>query len=533
MSDDIRRLLRWIRRAQPPLAPLFGALLGSLVATATNVGLFVGALALLVDSATRPGLRAVAGVLIVIELLAFLRSPIRFVERLSSHRLGFAAVTRWRRWLVATIGQWNYSKWRTYASGDLLERALRDTDELQDLWLRCVIPSFGVLATLFASDLLIGLLPPHGQWWPFAGVVFLLQVLGLAGLLANVGPLIRADRALRIARGDYQAMLVELSAVTPELTLLGRDHVAEQRSLGARETLGRCEGLLLRQRRASSLIGLVVTVAAIVVLRAHHPATSSVWLVVITFLSLSTFDALSVVRGALDTAVAISAASERLEGLETRLVFGDVAWPSDTTLRVRHLSLQEDDGSLLDDGSFVLRAGGRLAITGPSGSGKSTLLRCLARLDAPTGGQIHIGDTPLEDIDETQLRQRLIYVPSEPGLTRGFAQDVLHLGRSPSRDARGDLARLGLNAERDTKWEELSRGERERIAVVRAMVTDPVILLLDEPTSGLGQDETRAVLDLLGEMGASVIVATHDPLVMAWCNFGFELADAKLRVVSR
>jgi ABC-type lipoprotein export system ATPase subunit len=65
------------------------------------------------------------------------------------------------------------------------------------------------------------------------------------------------------------------------------------------------------------------------------------------------------------------------------------------------------------------------------------------------------------------------------------------------------------------------------------MVTNPVVLLLDEPTSGLGQDETRALLDLLGETGASVIVATHDPLVMAWCDFGFQLEDAKLRVVTR
>jgi ABC-type transport system involved in cytochrome bd biosynthesis fused ATPase/permease subunit len=533
VSDDIRRLLRWVRRAQPPLFPLLGALLGSLVATATNVGLLVGAVGLLVDSASRPGLRAVAGVLIVIELLAFLRSPIRFVERLSSHRLGFAAVTRWRRWLVATIGQWNYSKWRTYASGDLLERALRDTDELQDLWLRCVIPSFGVLATLLLSDVFVGLLPPHGQWWTYAFVLVALQILGLAGLFANVGPLIRADRALRVARGAYQAMLVELSAVTPELALLGRGEVVEQRSHTVREALSRAEQLLLRQRRASSAIGLVVTVAAVVVLRAHHPVTSPIWIVVVTFLSLSTFEALSVVRAALDTAVAISAASERLESLESKASTGSAPWPGDTALRVSHLVLEEEGTTLLDDGSFALRAGGRLAITGPSGSGKSTLLRALARLDVPASGEILLGQTHLEDIDEEELRQRLIYVPSEPGLTRGFAQDVVFLGRSPQRDAQSDLARLGLPAGRETRWEELSRGERERVAVVRAMVTSPVVLLLDEPTSGLGQEETRAVLDLLSETGASVIVATHDPQVMAWCDFGFEIADAKLRVVNR
>ena len=130
MNEDLARLRRWLRRAQPPRAQLRArALLTGFVATVTNVALLVGAVALLVDSATRPGLRAVAIVLIVIEFFAFLRSPLRFSERMAAHRLGYAAVTRWRRWLVLVVGQLNYSQWRTYASGDLLERALGDTDE--------------------------------------------------------------------------------------------------------------------------------------------------------------------------------------------------------------------------------------------------------------------------------------------------------------------------------------------------------------------------------------------------------------------
>ena len=165
MNDDLRRLLRWLGRSQPPRGALLRALLSGLLASLTSIGLFVGAVALLVVSATRPGLRAVAEVLIVIELFAFLRSPIRFNERLSAHRLGFRAVTRWRKWLVASIGLWDFRRWRTFASGDLLERSLRDTDELQDLWLRCVLPGISSLATALVADVVIGLLPPHGQWW--------------------------------------------------------------------------------------------------------------------------------------------------------------------------------------------------------------------------------------------------------------------------------------------------------------------------------------------------------------------------------
>ncbi|MGA2293847.1 MAG: ATP-binding cassette domain-containing protein [Acidimicrobiales bacterium] len=533
MNEDIRRLLRWLRRAQPPAGPLLRALVGGLIATATNVGLLVGAVALLVDSATRPGLRAVAGTLIVIELLAFLRSPIRFNERLSSHQLGFAAVSRWRRWLVVTIGRWNYAVWRQYASGDLLERALRDTDELQELWLRCVIPTFSVLVTALLGDVIIGLLPPHGQWWSFAALLFMVQALGLVGLFANVGPLVRCDRRLRIARGAYRGALVELSAVTPELALLGRGDFVDERVTPVRETLKRAETVLRRQRRASEGIAPFITVAALVLLGSRHPASSPTWIVVAALLALSTFEALNVVRDALDTAVAISAAAERLESLETPAVLGAQPWPNNPTIRIEGLMIQENGVVLLNDGHVTLPFGRRLAITGASGSGKSTLLRLLARLDPVEGGSILIGDTPLGEIEEHQLRRHLSYVPSEPGLTRGFARDVVQMGRVNQRDSLLDLAAVGLDVDDTTKFEELSRGERERVALVRALVTAPEIYLLDEPTSGLGQEETRAVLELLESTGATFVVATHDDQVMDWCHQVYELRDGNLVATAR
>jgi ABC-type lipoprotein export system ATPase subunit len=68
---------------------------------------------------------------------------------------------------------------------------------------------------------------------------------------------------------------------------------------------------------------------------------------------------------------------------------------------------------------------------------------------------------------------------------------------------------------------------------VRALVTEPRVVLLDEPTSGLGEDETRRVLDLLATTNATVMIATHDPLVMEWCDEIFQLSAATLRQVSR
>ena len=533
MNDDLRRLLRWLGRSQPPRGALLRALLSGLLASLTSVGLFVGAVALLVVSATRPGLRAVAGVLIVIELFAFLRSPIRFNERLSAHRLGFRAVTRWRKWLVASIGLWDFRRWRTFASGDLLERSLRDTDELQDLWLRCVLPGISSLATALVADVVIGLLPPRGQWWTYAGILALLEVLGVAGLLANFGPLVRTDRSLRQARGAYQATLVELSAVAPELSLLDADEFVERRSRKSRDALHEAEQTLRQQRRASNGVAFVVGGASLAALAARHPATSPTWIVVVALLALSSFETLSSVRHALDTAVSVSAAADRLEDLEAAPRQGRAPWPSDTALHATGLTLREDEREILSGVTFSIAPGRRVALTGPSGSGKSTLLRALAALDSPDEGVLRVGPTPLMDVDEDALRRHLIYLPSEPGLTRGFAHDVVLLGRTPSRDVDNDLRRLGIDASPTTRWDELSRGERQRVTVARAMATSPSIYLLDEPTSGLGRDETLAVLSLLEETGATVIVATHDADVMDWCDEVLELRERTLGVLRR
>ena len=533
MNRDVARLARWLRRAQPPRAALAHALVAGVTSNVTNVAMFTGAVALLVESATRPGLRAVAGVLVVIELLAFVRAPLRFHERLRAHQLGFRAVSRWRHWLVATVGRWDYATWRSYAAGDLLERALRDTDELQDLWLRGVVPSVASVATSIVADVGVGLLPPHGAWWSDTALFVLVQLLGIVALYATFAPQVRADEALRHARGTYQASLVELAAITPELALLGAMEFVRERSRLSGDALARAERTRTRRRRGASSVAPLTTLATLAVFALVHPHSSPTWLVVGALVALATFETVATLRAALDTAVAISAAAERLEALETPGPSGTRTWPSDTTIRAHGLTLFQEATVVLTGATLEVAPGRRVALRGPSGSGKSTLLRALAGLDQCEYGTITIGEVPLASIDEGDLRRRLTYVPAEPGLTRGFARDVVALGRPSRRDATLDLACLDLAVDGATKFDELSRGERQRVALVRAMVSDPVIYLLDEPTSGLGRVETDAVLALLGATNSTFIVATHDERVMAWCDEVLELRDATLHVLNR
>jgi ATP-binding cassette subfamily C protein/ATP-binding cassette subfamily C protein CydC len=373
---------------------------------------------------------------------------------------------------------------------------------------------------------------PHGRWWSYAADLLAIQLLGVAALLGNVGALLRRDRVLRRARAQYRAQLVELSAAAPALILLDRTDFAEVRAIASVDRLRHAEAALKSQHDLSNAVAPAMTALALGAL-VVRPHSAALWLVVAALLALSTFDSLSVVRDALDTAVAVNGAAERLEELEeSRPAAGD-AWPSDTTIRLEHVAINEGGTALVHDATFTVAPGRKVAIIGASGVGKSTLLRAMAALDDVAAGSISVGECAVRDVNEGDLRRLVAYLASEPGLTRGYALDVVRLGRDSTRDAFADLASLGLSADATTRWTELSRGERARVAVVRAMVTSPVLFLLDEPTSGLGSSETAAVLSLLATTGATIVVATHDPHVMAWCDEVLELIDGTLRELRR
>lgn len=532
MNNDLERLHRWLRRARPPRRSLVRALAAGFVAAATNLALLVGALALLVESATRPGLRAVAVVLVVIELFAFARSPLRFAERLSTHRLGYAAVTQWRHWLVETVGALDYSRWRSYAAGDLLERALVDTDELQNLWLRFVVPAVDTVAVMVLADVVVALLPPHGRWWQYALTLVVVQALALTTLVALALREAERDRVVRAARAALRASLVELGAVAPELVLLGREQWVRGRVDASVGALADAEAAQRRLRRRSDAVVLVGGLAALAGV-GPHPATSAVWLVVAATIGLATFDTLGTLRTSLRAAVDVNGGGERLEQLASPAARGTRAWPSDTTVRLDGVTIREDGRALVEAAQLVVEPGRRVALVGESGVGKSTVLRAVAALEDVADGEVSIGGVPVRTIDEAALRRHVAYVSSEPGFTRGFALDVVTLGRRDVADPHDDLASLGIDTDRGTRFEELSRGERARVAIARAMATRPAIYLLDEPTAGLGQRETAKVLAALEATGASVLVATHDEDVRAWCDTVVVLHDGRLDALSR
>ena len=159
--------------------------------------------------------------------------------------------------------------------------------------------------------------------------------------------------------------------------------------------------------------------------------------------------------------------------------------------------------------SFDVPSGACIAIRGQAGAGKSLLLRAIADLD-PNTGRVSLNGKDRNDVAPNEWRRDVCYVPAESGWWLDHVGDHFE---NPDIAA-GYLVRLGF-ADDAMAWrvDRLSTGERQRMALLRAMVQGPKVLLLDEPTSALDSEATAKVESLLHEMigsGVTVILVTHD-----------------------
>lgn len=197
------------------------------------------------------------------------------------------------------------------------------------------------------------------------------------------------------------------------------------------------------------------------------------------------------------------------------------------------------DAPILNEWSAQFEAGEVVAVTGPSGRGKSTLLYLLGLMLKPGAGEVLIeGDSVagLGDARRARLRASLFgFVFQDAALdpTRTVLDNVVEtaLYRGEPRDgaqhrARELMAQFGVELRANAKPGQVSGGQAQRIALCRALLNDPRILLADEPTGNLDPASADIVVDAFhaqAHSGATVIVVTHDPALVARCDRRIEL----------
>jgi len=180
---------------------------------------------------------------------------------------------------------------------------------------------------------------------------------------------------------------------------------------------------------------------------------------------------------------------------------------------------------------------------GPSGSGKSTLLSLLAGLDIPTSGEVHLASRNISRLSEDEralfraenigfIFQSFRLLPTLTVL-ENVSVPLEILGRHQDLAYAEELVeRVGLAHRKHHSPQQLSGGEQQRVAVARAFVTRPKILLADEPTGNLDDENSEVILNLLGDLQrlhrSTLLVVSHDPSVAARANIRLKLQKGVL-----
>ncbi len=474
-------------------------------------------------------------------LLAGASAALRYLETRTSEQLGHRWVQELRTALFAHLLRLSPDHPLPCREGALLLRLTGDMSALR-LWLarglaRLTASGVAVAATLIALAVLVPQLA-------------LLLVAGL-GLLAAMGW--AAGRGLRDSARRLRRLRARLVQRMAERLRARATIAAFARELREQRRLERWSRVLLAEtfRRAAAVARLravaeagsyavpALTLAFAVAVAGAAQLTPGMLLTALLLTGLFAPRLRELAR-VVEYASAAQVAAERVDALfalpprrrgRRELPAGGGA------LQVRGLACGP-----LRKVSFSLPAGARAALLGPSGAGKTTLLLLLAGVRAPSAGRIRIDGEELQRLRPAARRRAVAYAGEAVPLLGEHLEDMLSYGVEGEGEEQGRLVELlaalgfpawaeGIAAGRRVRVrpERLSAGERMRLAVIRALLARPRLLLLDEVEAGLDGELRKRLWELLAAHPGTLLFATHDRSLLHHADRVLQLADGRLR----
>jgi thiol reductant ABC exporter CydC subunit len=489
---------------------------------------------LICRAAQQPPILSLTVVLVAVRVFALVRPAARYAERLASHDLAFRSLARLRTRVFARIEPLAPAGLEAFRDGELLSRMVADVDELQDVALRLLLPlAVAVVAgTVVATGVAIVL--------PAAGVAL------AAGLLcaATLPPLVAARVAARsrrrqaALRARLTADLVDALGAAEELWVNDADARAAATIAADDRAL---VGAALRDARAAGaadalavLIGGLTAVGVLVAATAAagRGALDPLLVAPLTLVAVAAFEAvLPLSTAARHLPSVLSTGRRVLELVDREPELADPDQPMAIAPGHPRIVLREavvvrgpERRRVLDGVDLTLEPGERMVVSGPSGAGKTTLAQLLVRFLERQAGAARLGSHDLRDHRQDDVRRVVLLGAQEPHVFDSTIRENLAFARPGASDAEIHQAlaraRLGtwvasLPAGLDTRVGErgraLSGGQRQRLALARAFLADPRVLVLDEPDAHLDAETVAAVLeDLWREAGErSVLLITH------------------------
>ncbi len=519
----LRRTFALVRPAAGRLA--LATLLGA-GALAAAIGLIATSAWLISRSAQRPQESAVAIAIVGVQFFALARGLCRYAERLVGHDAAFRLLSAIRVSLYTRLERLAPLGLPAFRSGDLLARLVHDVDALQDLLLR-VAPPFAIALGVGAATVALvwSMLPAAGLILLAALVIAGTLVPWLTGRLAA-----RGEGRQAAARAELTSGVVDLIEGAPELIVGGGAREQVRRTLAADSLLTRIAGASARtagvgQGLTSLCCGLAMWGALLVGVAAVHAGRlDGVLLAGLALIPLVAFELVAGLPTATQSLQRVRRSAARVfEVMDTPAPVREPEHPlalppPPHTLRVRDLRFTYPGAArpALDGIDLDLSPGRRVAVVGASGAGKSTLAGVLLRFLPYDGGSIALDGVEIADLDGDASRTIVGLVSQDAHVFDSTLRENLRLARrdASEQELHQVLARMrlldwaqrlpdGLDAELGERGARMSGGQRQRLAIARALLADFPILVLDEPGEHLDVATADAIL-------AELPAVTHD-----------------------
>jgi len=529
-KSPTRRLLRL-------MAPLTGwMILATLLGVATigsSIGLMTLSAYLIARAALHPSIADLSLAIVGVRFFGIARGLFRYGERYLAHHLTFRLLARLRTWFYAALEPLAPARLLLYRSGDLLARIVADVETLDNFYLRVIAPPAVALLIALLAACLVGRFDPRLAVALLA--FFLAAGVGVPFLARRLSRpvgrrMVWLRATLNEALIDGIQGLAELLAFGQAQRHLDRVQAIRREMTGLQAHMARIAGL--HQALTSLLMNLAtVTLVALAIPLVRSGQMDGVYLAVLALAVLSSFEAVLPLPAAFQYLDNSLEAARRLDEILTAspaVTDPPPPWPTPQhcDLQVNGLSFAYGPGErpALDGVTFSLPHGGQLAIVGPSGAGKTTLANLLLRFWDCQPGQIRLGGCDLRAYNQQELRRLIAVVSQHTHLFNATIRDNLLLARPEAGQA--DLVQAARQAELhdwiaslpkgyDTWIGEqglrMSAGQRQRLAIARALLQDAPILLLDEPTANLDALTERKVLATLQDLmaGRTSLLITH------------------------
>ena len=484
-----------------------------------------------IDALPPMTLLAVCAVAVVV--ISSLRALADYHQRVGLAKIGNRVLRRIRNQVYLHVQSLSLSFHNTARSGDLIIRVTRDVSLLRDVVSTAALPLVASLITLVGMAVVMALL----QWQLALAALATVPLFWLSTIRIGRG-IHQAARKQRAREGAMAATAAEAITAIREVQALSlgdafaedfsnRNNQSQKEELKAARLsakLGRTVDILLAIATA-----LVLWYGARLVLRASM--TPGDLLVFLTYLRRAFRPAKNFAKHTGRLAKA-AAAGERVFGLleqvpEVRDLPGAAAAPRfEGAVRFDRVSFAYESGvPVLRDIDFDVAPGRFIAITGASGGGKSTLVSLLLRLYDPTQGRVLVDGKDVREYTLASLRSQVSFVLQDTLLFAASIRENIAYGAPDASEE--ELIRAaeqaaahefimeqpkGYDTEVGERGVTLSVGQRQRIAVARAAVSQSPVLILDEPTTGLDEENQRIVLDALTKLaaGRTTFMITHD-----------------------